>query len=286
MEPINDGDDVLVTRLSDAIAPELVPCSAPLVQMFGGIRRSSLLMVTGPPKAGKSTESARVAVRLDVAPVYLCKEMDGWQTAHVFRLAGASPAYLRRVDHITSKSWSAALRRARGAELVIVDSMTRWARPADIPELLADLILLKKTGTIVLAIAHWAREGHASGTLGQEHDVDATIQVHRDRFEVECRWSSALGAFPREPWSAEQPTAPAPSPRPAAARKGTGDPWSVLGVSKGASVTEVKKAFRRLIGEYHPDKCAQLGAEIQKLAAVKTREITDAARALGAVEPT
>lgn len=34
----------------------------------------------------------------------------------------------------------------------------------------------------------------------------------------------------------------------------TKDPYSVLGVPKGATQDEIKKAFRKLAMQYHPDK--------------------------------
>ena len=33
------------------------------------------------------------------------------------------------------------------------------------------------------------------------------------------------------------------------------DPWSELGLARGASGEEVKQAYRKLVLEYHPDRC-------------------------------
>jgi DnaJ like chaperone protein len=52
------------------------------------------------------------------------------------------------------------------------------------------------------------------------------------------------------------------------------DPWEVLGVQRGANLAEVKTAYRNLISSYHPDRVAQLPQEFQRLAHVKSIEIT------------
>ena len=55
--------------------------------------------------------------------------------------------------------------------------------------------------------------------------------------------------------------------------------WHViLDVAPDASVEEIKKAYRSLISQYHPDKVATLGSELQELAERKSREITQAYR--------
>ncbi|HEY3444994.1 MAG TPA: J domain-containing protein [Myxococcales bacterium] len=51
------------------------------------------------------------------------------------------------------------------------------------------------------------------------------------------------------------------------------DPWIVLGIHRGAQFDEVKKAYRALITQYHPDKVAHLAPEFKKLAEERTREI-------------
>lgn len=54
------------------------------------------------------------------------------------------------------------------------------------------------------------------------------------------------------------------------------DPYTVLGLSPGASREEIKAAYRRLAAKYHPDKVAHLGEEFRKLAEQRFKEIQDA----------
>lgn len=52
----------------------------------------------------------------------------------------------------------------------------------------------------------------------------------------------------------------------------------VLNVSPLASVDEIRRAYKMLISQYHPDKVATLGDELKKLAEQKSKEITQAYR--------
>ncbi len=56
------------------------------------------------------------------------------------------------------------------------------------------------------------------------------------------------------------------------------DCYALLGVKKGDSDVNVKKAYRRLLNQHHPDKLASKGLpeEMMKLAAQKTHEIRQA----------
>ena len=51
--------------------------------------------------------------------------------------------------------------------------------------------------------------------------------------------------------------------------------WSsVLEIPRGADADQIREAYRRLISQYHPDKVASLGRELQELAEAKSKAIT------------
>ena len=54
------------------------------------------------------------------------------------------------------------------------------------------------------------------------------------------------------------------------------DAYKVLGVSPSATDEEVKKAYRRLALQNHPDKVAALGDDVRKAAELKFQEINAA----------
>jgi len=54
------------------------------------------------------------------------------------------------------------------------------------------------------------------------------------------------------------------------------DPFKILGVAPGASQEDIKQAYRRLAGKYHPDKVAHLGDEFRTLAEKRFKEIQEA----------
>jgi len=53
-------------------------------------------------------------------------------------------------------------------------------------------------------------------------------------------------------------------------------PHEVLGVPRGASVDEIKGAYRKLAAKYHPDKVDHLGEEFKVLAEKRFKEIQEA----------
>ena len=53
-------------------------------------------------------------------------------------------------------------------------------------------------------------------------------------------------------------------------------PWEILGVSEAAGTDEIKEAYRKRCTEYHPDKVAHLGIELQKVANEEFKKIQSA----------
>ncbi len=51
------------------------------------------------------------------------------------------------------------------------------------------------------------------------------------------------------------------------------DPYEVLGIPASASKKTIKAAYKARMHEYHPDKVAHLGEELQKVAHRKAQEI-------------
>ncbi len=56
--------------------------------------------------------------------------------------------------------------------------------------------------------------------------------------------------------------------------------YEVLGLEPSADADAIKKAFRREIARYHPDKVIHLGAEFQEMAATRAAELTVAYKTL------
>lgn len=54
------------------------------------------------------------------------------------------------------------------------------------------------------------------------------------------------------------------------------DPWETLGVSRGASLDDIKTAYRRKISECHPDRFGQVPKEFQNLATTLTVNLQSA----------
>ncbi len=60
------------------------------------------------------------------------------------------------------------------------------------------------------------------------------------------------------------------------ASKSPFDPYEILGVAASASEAEIRAAYKARMHEYHPDKVAHLGKELQKVAHRKAVEIQQA----------
>ena len=55
---------------------------------------------------------------------------------------------------------------------------------------------------------------------------------------------------------------------------------TILGLPANATGTQIKEAYKKMISQYHPDRVATLGAELQELASKKTKEINEAYQVL------
>lgn len=53
-------------------------------------------------------------------------------------------------------------------------------------------------------------------------------------------------------------------------------PWEILGIPESATLEEIKEAYRKRCREYHPDKVAHLGIELQKVANEEFKKIQSA----------
>ena len=54
------------------------------------------------------------------------------------------------------------------------------------------------------------------------------------------------------------------------------NPYAGLGLSRDANDAEIDQAYRRLMGQYHPDRMAGAAPELRRQAETKAREINGA----------
>jgi hypothetical protein len=59
----------------------------------------------------------------------------------------------------------------------------------------------------------------------------------------------------------------------ATARGEESDPYLLLGVDRGDGEDDIKRAYREMLGKYHPDRVQHLGEEFREMAAQRTKTI-------------
>jgi|GEM_PF-6982655 len=94
-------------------------------------------------------------------------------------------------------------------------------------------------------------------------------QVLYGKYGIPRTQSKRASQSPPKPNPSPRQVSPTEDPRIANARK-------VLGVRSGATVDEIKKAYRQLMRKYHPDVYSKSQPELQHFAHVKAIELNDA----------
>ena len=109
--------------------------------------------------------------------------------------------------------------------------------------------------------------------------IAADGKIHPAEHEMLVQLASRLGLTERDVSQLEAllraaSAGPFTGPRPAAQSR-LNDAYTALGLSSGASVAEIKRAYRRLISKNHPDKLAAKGLpdSMREIAEERAREL-------------
>ena len=65
-----------------------------------------------------------------------------------------------------------------------------------------------------------------------------------------------------------------------AGEKSDAEYLAILGLPQGATNEQLREAYKKMISQYHPDRVANLGKELQELATKKTKDINEAYQTL------
>jgi DnaJ-domain-containing protein 1 len=82
-----------------------------------------------------------------------------------------------------------------------------------------------------------------------------------------------LGAVVQEAFAPKRRSRARPWTLPVDGQGNPNDPYQVLGANEMDSDEEIKKKYKQMVMQYHPDRVAHLGPELKDLAARKTTEI-------------
>ncbi len=126
--------------------------------------------------------------------------------------------------------------------------------------------------------------------LEEEARAERECQAAKERIEQEIRDTRERLAREQERVAREQERLAQEEERIKSARERArrerdniqhGDPYEILGVSRDASAAEIKRRYRELVAQYHPDKAVGATPEIRKLAEERVKEINWAYERVG-----
>ncbi|GAA0715984.1 co-chaperone DjlA [Dokdonella soli] len=89
----------------------------------------------------------------------------------------------------------------------------------------------------------------------------------------ELAWLSAMKGYAS---AAQGPRGYGPRPPPASRAASEIDPYAVLGIARDANERDIKRAYRKLMSQHHPDKLGDVPEEPKRRAGERAREINAA----------
>jgi energy-coupling factor transporter ATP-binding protein EcfA2 len=204
-QPRGPGSPVQIRELrSTGAGLQIEDFGGEISSALGGIMKNACLLVGGDPGAGKSTLSAELSAlvaRKRRSPLYwLDQDQRGEEDTTLiyenFRRVGIDPAGL--VHLVGGRSlndpdyaritWRDALGVVpHSAPVIVLDSLQKWAHgDADRAALLDHVARLPM---LAIVIVRNNAEGNIGGRVDLQYEGDATINIHKDHFEIpKCRW--------------------------------------------------------------------------------------------------
>jgi predicted ATP-dependent serine protease len=208
----------MAARGSATWGAEQVDEAGVLSDALEGIVLGSVILLWGPPGAGKSTLAAELGARLAAHEGGACWWLDrdqlnrslikGCFTRAGVPKEGISDRRLRIVSPYPPHhpkfrpiSWRDAFAAVpKRAPVAVVDSLQAWAGLHDFAEQSALLRAAQALGPTVVVISEATKSGDAAGRLSNQHTGDATVTITPDLITItKCRWRSAPVQIARTP---------------------------------------------------------------------------------------